>query len=227
MTLKWIRLPERRLLLNFSNWGTWHLNLAWDSEITSLVLKDAEPGQALHLNRLSTLRIWLFILVHRYGFLGLIADLLHFKCLTFVFFTKYADIVAPKLLLFFPFYTAENSQQRRLEVLYLITEKLGSLKNSILCYSRETCKKGNIFLFSLTWTWSFIYLKPTISWKKTHPNYPKPLPCLNPCTRGFFFLRCAFLPPEIKAIDRLINKYQTLSPNLHIEEPDPFYGERG
>lgn len=52
-------------------------------------------------------------------------------------------------------------------------------------------------------------------------------PLLIPVQEGGFFLRCAFLPPEIKAIDRLINKYQTLSPNLHIEEPDPFYGERG
>lgn len=42
---------------------------------------------------------------------------------------------------------------------------------------------------------------------------------------GFFL---GVLPPlEIEAIDRLINKYQTVSPNLHIEEPDPFYGERG
>lgn len=75
LEIKWIRLPERRLLLNFSNLGTWHLNLAWGTEITGLVLKDAEPGQALHLNRLSTLKIWLLILMPRYGFLGLITNL--------------------------------------------------------------------------------------------------------------------------------------------------------
>lgn len=29
----------------------------------------------------------------------------------------------PQIIIIFPFYTAENSQQRRLEVLYLITKK--------------------------------------------------------------------------------------------------------
>lgn len=91
---------------------------------------------------------------------------------------------------------------------------------------RGNLQKGEYFLVFIHVNMIHHISKPTISWKKTHPNYPKPLPSLNPCTRGVFFLRCAFLPPQIKAIDRLINKYQTLSPNLHIEEPDPFYGER-
>lgn len=137
---------NRGLALGSCNLGTWHLHPAWGIEITGLGLKDAEPDQALHFKLLSTLKIWLFILMPRYGFLGLITDL----CISNVwplFSLLSMQTEWPPFIFFFPFYTAENSRQRSLEVLCLITEKQGSLKYAILCNSREAYKKGERSLF--------------------------------------------------------------------------------
>lgn len=142
MTLKWIRLPERRLLLNFSDWGTWHLNLAWDSEITSLVLKDAEPGQALHLNRLSALKIWLFILMHRYGFLGLITNLCISNVWPLFSLLSMQTGRPPKLLLFFPFTQLKMAIREDLKFCILLLRNRGLWKIAFYVTQGKLAKRG-------------------------------------------------------------------------------------
>lgn len=97
---------------------------------------------ALHLNRLSTLKIWLFVLMHRYGFLGLITDLCISNVWPLFSLLSMQTERPPNYYYFFPFTQLKTASREDLKFCILLLRNRDLWKIAFYVTQGKLTKRG-------------------------------------------------------------------------------------